>query len=203
MASLTPLKTSLDVWSEKYLFPYGRPTSSSSHKADKQKYNTSLPTRFFWPCLFVYQYNKLILPSSEILWGIWRGSLVDNGNQAWPASTGTQTYQRLKAGTGVPRVLQYFRSVRAHSPVSSHDTWQNWRQKRGICAPGNKAPGQMWTKEIKAGWMRWAQVEEGPQNRANKKAGVNIAELSLLVLHFSDQPQRKPQDLKGLEQVLH
>lgn len=51
--------------------------------------------------------------------------------------------------------------------------------------------------------MRWAQVEEGPQNRANKKAGVNIAELSPLVLHFGDQPQRKPQDLKGLAQVLH
>lgn len=45
----------------------------------------------------------------------------------------------------------------------------------------------MWTKEIKAGWMRWVQVEEGPQNRANKKVGVNIAELSLLVLHFGDQ----------------
>lgn len=35
--------------------------------------------------------------------------------------------------------------------------------------------------------MRWVQVEEGPQNRANKKVGVNIAELSLFVLHFGDQ----------------
>ena len=74
--------------------------------------------------------------------------------------------------------------------MSSHNAWQNWRQKKRAGAPGNNAPGETWTNEIKAaarqdgggGWWK-----EDPETGQMQGLGVRIAELNLFASYFGEQ----------------